>query len=253
MYSCEKEDNSVIDPVLHFPVITSKYYTPGEFNSDTVNILCGATVESEDPVEKVEVSFFDLGSGTLVTANLLDNGSYPDTSAGDGKYTGFLNYVFPCRQVGDHNLQFLATNYSGLTSSPTSDVVVVRRIPNLPPVASQIVIQPDSVQVNNPSFFIFMITAIDPNGACDIAKVFYTGFRPSGVPLSSSLELFDDGGCCIIPPFNATSGDTTAGDNKFTRTFFGSTTETGYYRYYIRAVDRSGDTSNVLADSIYVY
>lgn len=253
MYSCEKEDGSVIDPILNFPSITSKYYTPQQFNNDTISIICGATVVSIDPIDKVEVTFIGNGNNILASVILLDNGVFPDSTAGDGKYTGILNYVFTCRQVGNHNIQFLATTTSGLTSSPTQDIVSVIRNPNLPPVASGIIITPDSVQVSTDAFFIFMITAADPNGPCDIAKVFYTGFRPSGVPLSSSLELFDDGGCCPLPPFNSNSGDTTAGDGKFTRKFFGSASETGYYRYYIRAVDRSGDTSNVLTDSIYVY
>ncbi len=253
MYSCEKDSIDIIDPILHFPSITSKYYTPQIINSDTVGIIAGATVVSEDPVEKVEFKFYDLGNNVLTVARLKDDGVYPDTTAGDEKYTGILNYVFDCRQVGAHKVEFLATNVSGLTSNPTQDNVNIIRFPNALPIASGIIISPDSIQVNNTSFFIFMITAIDPNGSCDIAKVFYTGFRPNGVPLTTSLELYDDGGCCILPPFNATSGDTTANDSKFTRKFFGSTTETGYYRYFLRAVDRSDDTSNILTDSIYVY
>ncbi|HWA05733.1 MAG TPA: choice-of-anchor X domain-containing protein [Ignavibacteria bacterium] len=253
MYSCEKEDTSVIDPILHFPSITSNYYTPQLFNSDTIGIIAGATVESEDPVEKVEVKFFDLGNNVLASINLQDNGVYPDTTAGDGKYTGVLNYVFACRQVGIHKIEFLATNVSGLTSSPIQSDVQVIRSPNQPPVASGIVISPDSIQVNVESFFTFMITATDPNGPCDIAKVFYTGFRPSGVPLTTSLELFDDGSCCQIGTTGVTSGDTTANDSKFTRQTYGAPNETGYYKYYLRAVDRSGDTSNILSDSIYVY
>lgn len=253
MYSCEKDDNSIIDPVLYFPLITSSYYTPQLVNSDTVGVLAGATVESIDPVEKVEVKFYDYTSNVLVTALLKDDGAFPDTTAGDGKYTGFINYVFDCRQVGAHKIEFLATSTEGLTSNPIQNTINIIRSPNQPPIASGIVIIPDSIQVNVPSFFVFMITAIDPNGPCDIAKVFYTGFRPSGVPLTTSVELFDDGSCCFIGNSTATSGDTTANDSKFTRSTFGAPTETGYYRYFLKAVDRSGDTSNILTDSIYVY
>lgn len=252
MYSCEKDSNVVIDPFLHFPSITASYYTPQVINSDTVGIIAGATVESVDPVEKVEVKFYDFGNNVLKTALLLDNGVFPDSTAGDGKYTGILNYVFDCRQVGAHKIEFLATNVSGLTSNPIQNTVNIIRSPNQPPVVSGIVILPDSNQVNDTSFFIFMITAIDPNGQCDIQKVFYTGLRPSGVPLSL-VELYDDGSCCMIGTTGVVSGDTTLNDNKFTRRTFGAPTETGYYRYYIRAVDRTGDTSNILTDSIYVY
>lgn len=253
MYSCEKDDNSIIDPVLHFPLITSSFYTPQVLNSDTIGIVAGATVESIDPVEKVEVKLYDYTTNVLVTALLKDDGVFPDTSAGDGKYTGIVSYVFDCRQVGAHKIEFLATSTAGLTSNPIQNTVNIIRAPNQPPVVSGIVISPDSIQVNTPAFFVFMISATDPNGACDIAKVFYTGFRPSGVPLSSSLELFDDGSCCPVGGTSAVSGDTTANDSKFTRQTFGPPNETGYYRYFIRAVDRSGDTSNILTDSIYVY
>ncbi|MEO8514464.1 MAG: choice-of-anchor X domain-containing protein [Ignavibacteria bacterium] len=253
MYSCEKDDNSVIDPLLHFPLITASFYTPQVLNSDTVGVIAGATVESVDPLEKVEVKFYDYGTNVLVTTQLLDNGVYPDTTAGDGKYTGIISFVFDCRQVGAHKIEFLATTTSGLSSNPIQNTVNIIRSPNQPPVVSGIVITPDSIQSDVSTFFIFMITATDPNGPCDIAKVFYTGFKPNGIQLNLSLELYDDGDCCVLPPFNASSGDTTANDSKFTRKFFGSTIETGYYRYYIRAVDRSGDTSNILTDSIYVY
>ena len=251
--SCEKDDDSVIDPILTFPSILDQYITPVVLNSDTVNCIAGATVQSDDPLSSVTVKFFDLENTVLATANLHDDGVYPDTTSGDGKYTGIVNHVFLCRQVGSHKVEFLATNVSGLTSAPINQNISIIRNPNTPPVVSDIVIMPDSTQVNDTTFFIFMINASDPNGACDIQKVFYTGFRPNGIPLTTSLELFDDGSCCVIPPFSATSGDTTANDGKFTRKTFGPPNETGYYRYYIRAVDRSGDTSNVLADSIYVY
>lgn len=252
IYSCEKDDTSVIDPILHFPSITYHYITPTSFNSDTVNSIAGATVESEDPVSSVTVKFYDLGNNVLVTADLRDNGIYPDTTAGDGKYTGIVNYVFSCRQVGTHNAEFLAANESGLTSAPIFESIFVSRIPNTPPVISGIVVTPDSATVNVPIFLIFMVTATDLNGACDIAKVFYTGFAPDNTALTPR-DLFDDGSCCIIPPFSSTSGDTTANDNKFTRKLFGPPNQVGYYRYFIRAVDRSGDTSNVLSDSIYVH
>lgn len=252
MYSCEKDDSSIIDPILHFPSITSTYYTPQVFNSDTLGIIAGATVESIDPVEKVEVKFYDLGNNVLATINLQDNGVFPDTAAGDGKYTGILNYIFTCRQVGFHKIEFLATSNAGLTSNPIQNQFQVVRIPNQPPVISNLLVTPDSIQSGEGTFFIFEVKALDPNGECDIASVFYTGFAPDGSSLTRR-DLFDDGSCCILPPFNATSGDTTAGDSKFTRKFFGSTTQLGYFRYFIKAVDNSGDTSNVLTDSIYVY
>jgi hypothetical protein len=252
IYSCEKDDSSVVDPILNFPAILSHYITPVVLNSDTVSCLAGATVESIDPIGSVEVKFYDLKNNVLTIGLLHDNGVFPDTTAGDGKYTGYLTYVFPCREVGNHNVEFLATSTAGLTSAPITETVTIQRIPNDPPVISGLVIIPDSTQVNQEVFLIFMVSASDPNGYCDIGRVFYTGFSPSGTALTP-VDLLDDGSCCPIPPFNASSGDTTALDGKFTRKLQGEPLVSGYYRYFIRAVDRSGDTSNILSDSIYVY
>jgi len=252
IYSCEKEDSTVIDPVLNFPAILSHYITPVVLNSDTVSCIAGATVESIDPVGSVEVKFYDLNNNVLTIGLLHDNGVFPDTTAGDGKYTGYLTYVFTCREVGNHNVEFLATSTAGLTSNPILETVTIQRIPNDPPVVSGIVITPDSTQQSIDVFLIFMITATDPNGYCDIGRVFYSGFSPGGTALTPR-DLFDDGSCCPVDGTTQTSGDTTAFDNKYTRKLFGGPPELGYYRYYIKAVDRSGDTSNILSDSIYVY
>jgi hypothetical protein len=250
--SCEKDDTNVIDPILTFPAITSHYITPTVINSDTVNCIAGATVQSDEPISSVTVKFYDFSNNVLIQADLKDDGVYPDTTAGDNKYTGIVYYNFFCRQVGVHKTEFLATNISGLTSAPIQENVTIIRNPNQPPVASGIVISPDSIAVNDTTFFIFMITAVDPNGACDIREVFYTGFSPNGTALTRR-NLFDDGSCCPVDGTGLPSGDTTASDNKFTRKLFGAPTDTGYYRYYIKAVDRMGDTSNILTDSIHVY
>lgn len=251
--SCEKDSNEVIDPVLSFPSISSYYITPTTLNSDTVNCIAGVTVQSDEPVSSVTAKLYGFGDSVIVVADLKDNGVYPDTTAGDNKYTGVVYYNFFCRQVGIHKVEFIAKNQSGLNSQVVQENLNIIRNPNLPPVVSGIVITPDSTQQGVDAFFIFMIKATDPDGQCDIARVFYNGFRPNGVPLNTSLELFDDGSCCLIGSTGVTSGDTTANDSKFTRKTFGAPTETGYYRYFIKAIDRTGDTSNVLSDSIYVY
>ncbi|MCI0450584.1 MAG: hypothetical protein L0Y79_12525 [Chlorobi bacterium] len=249
--SCEKDDDSVIDPILNFPNLLSTSFTPIQFDSDTVNAIATAVVTSEEPIRRVIVTVFDPLNSTEVF-ELKDDGVSPDTTANDGTYNGRVFFVRSCRLVGDYRAEFIAENVSGLFSGTDSKSFSVIHSGNTPPVVSNIIIVPDSVQAGDSTFFIFMITATDPNGQCDIRDVFYIGFRPDNTQLSP-LSLFDDGSCCIIPPFNTTSGDTTANDTKFTRRAFGGPNQLGYYRYYIRAVDRSDDTSNVLADSIYVY
>jgi hypothetical protein len=250
--SCEKDDQSVIDPVLSFPSILNYYITPTILNSDTVNCIAGVTVQSDEPLSSVTAKLYGFGDSVIVIADLKDNGVYPDTTAGDNKYTGVVYYNFFCRQVGIHKVEFIATNNSGLNSPLITDQIEIIRNPNLPPVVSGIIISPESTPVNQTAALVFMITALDPDGQCDIARVFYRGFAPNGDSLTPR-NLFDDGSCCFVDGTGLTSGDTTANDNKFTRLLVGPPNQTGYYRYYIKAVDRSGDTSNVLSDSILVF
>lgn len=250
--SCEKDDPSVIDPILSFPQLLSTSLTPIQFDSDTVDAIATAEVSSQEPVKKVTATVL-MPTDERMVFELKDDGVSPDPTANDGFYTGNIFFVKTCRLVGDYSVEFIAENQSGLFSSTDTRYFSVSNTGNLPPVVSNIVITPDSNQSGQKTFFIFMITAVDPNGPCDISKVFYIGFRPNGVPLTTQLELLDDGSCCVLPPFSSTSGDTTANDSKFTRITFGGPTDIGYFRYYLRAIDRSGDTSNVLADSIYIY
>lgn len=250
--SCEKDDNSVIDPLLKFPRIDTASFTPTTYDSDTINGVATAKVSSEDAVKQVSVTLFNpdgAGEGAFL---LKDDGVSPDVTAGDGIYSGRVIHPRDCRFVGDWKGEFIAETEAGLFSNNYNNTFVVINSGNLPPVLSSIIIYPDSLHYGDSSYFVFQVTAIDPNKSCDILEVFYTGFDPNGGALTKR-NLYDDGSCCILPPFNSTSGDTTANDNKFARKFFGTPTLQGYYRYFIRAIDRTGDTSNVLADSIYVY
>ena len=250
--SCEKEDNSVIDPVLNIPSISDPVFTPSSFDSDTINAVATVRVSSIDPIKQVSVTLINPKNEGQQAFLLRDDGVAPDLTAGDGIYSARVIFVQQCRLVGTWKAEYIAETVDGLLSNTEQRNFTVQNSNNLPPIVSELIIIPDSTQVNFERYFIFRIKAIDPNGSCDIRRVICTGFRPDNSALSP-LDLYDDGDCCIIPPFNSTSGDTTANNSIFTRRTFGAPLLTGYYRYFLKAVDRSDDTSNVLADSIYVY
>jgi hypothetical protein len=250
--SCEKDDSSIIDPILKYPVIDSAQIIPDSINSGSFNTTAFAYVRSEDPLGRVYVILKDPDNIELQTFELNDNGAAPDAIAGDGKFSGSISYSPGCTVVGDYNAVFVALTGAGLSSPEVSEQFRVVNLNNQPPVLSNLSIIPDSTQVNVLNGFIFQVSADDPDGTCDLnlQSVFYEGFRPSGIPLTRQY-LYDDGSCC--PREGAFSGDTTAGDKRYTRIFAGAPNELGYYRYFLKAVDRSGDTSNILSDSIYVY
>lgn len=243
MYSCEKEDSTIVDPILNFPVLDSVFVTPTAFDTSRINIDLRAYVTSIDPIGSVTARFVDPDGNTFATVNLIQEGQ---------SYFRNLDTILPCWFIGGYKIEFVATTVSGLNSSIINRNFQVSNPNNQPPLVSNLVITPDSLQLTDSTFFIFMITATDPNGQCDILKVFYTGLRPDNTNLTP-VNLYDDGSCCQVENTGLPSGDTTANDTKYTRKFFGGPTQLGYYRYYLKAIDRSGDTSNVLADSIYIY
>lgn len=250
--SCEKKDNSVIDPVYTFPKILGTAIKPSTFDTSAISAIAWAKVTSEEPVQKVTVTVKNPMNAQVGIFELKDDGSAPDTTAGDGNYTGRITFSMSCRIVGSYQGSFLAQNVSGLTSGVINIPFSVKNSHNHNPVISNLIIVPDSVHVNTSTFIIFEVTAIDADGVCDINQVYYDGKKPGG----SSLErrrLYDDGSCCEIENTGLPSGDTTAGDNKYTRKLFGPPDQVGYYVYHLRARDNSDSLSNVLSDSIYVY
>ena len=250
--SCEKNDTSVIDPTLTFPKIQGTLISPSVYDTSVVNGIAWAVVTSEEPVTSVTVTVKNPSNTEIGIFTLKDDGTAPDTTAGDGRYAGYITFSMTCRIVGQYKGEFLAKNVSGLNSNVISENFSVINSHNQPPVISYLVIVPDSIQVNNQAFFIFMVTAIDPDGSCDINQVYYDGFDPLGGSLTRR-KLFDDGSCCPVENTGVTSGDTTANDSKYTRKLFGAPDKVGYYKYFIKAVDNSDSSSNILSDSIYVY
>ena len=243
MYSCEKDDSNIIDPVLYFPVIDTAGVTPDLLDTSFISVTLKAKVTSTDPIASVIAKIVSPQDSSIAEVNLVFDGTY---------YSAIYTKQLDCFLIGNYKVEFLATTSKGLNSNLVTSNFGVINPNNIPPVVSNIVVTPDSTQSGVDAFLIFMISATDFNGNCDIMKVLYTGTTPNGTNLTPR-NLFDDGSCCPIEGTGVPSGDTTAYDNKYTRKLFGGPPQIGYYKYYIKAVDRTGDTSNVLSDSIYVY
>jgi hypothetical protein len=251
--SCEKKDDSVIDPVLTFPKILRASISPNVYDTSDINGIAWAKVTSEEPIQRVTVTVKNPLGVQVDVFELKDDGAAPDTTAGDGKYVGRINFSMPtCRLVGIYQGGFLAVNQSGLTSSIINTNFSVINSHNLPPVCSNLEISPDSARITDTTIFVFKITVADPDGLCDVPNAFYDGTNPLGGQLTRQY-LFDDGSCCPIPPFNSTSGDEIAGDGIYTRVLKGKPNFPGYYVYHLKSIDNSGAESNILSDSIYVY
>jgi len=226
--SCEKQDSSVIDPTFTFPKILSEFLTPDVFDSDTVSSVATAEVTSDEPIASVSVTVTSPVDGSKLIIEMRDDGVLPDTAAGDGRYSGLIYFTMSCRNVGVYQCSFVAKNQSGLSSSTIQKPLRVINSNDHNPVISNLIIVPDSVHVNTPTFIIYEVTAIDQDGSCDIKEVYYDGFDPLGGSLTRR-GLFDDGSCCPVENTGLTSGDSTANDTKFTRKLFGAPDKVEYY------------------------
>ncbi len=170
---------------------------------------------------------------------LYDNGTSPDSTAGDGRYSGSFNITnIQCLQVGQYQVQYIAQNRSGLFSNIINKNIFVVSSANLPSVLSNPIL-PDSVvrpPIGGQPFDITLtITAIDSDGPCDINTLFFDTYRPTGNFLGRNFMI--------------------KGSNN-TYTFTAPVTYVpqdslyGYYKYHFTAYDNSNAFSNTIIDSI---
>ena len=190
-----------------------------------------------DPVDYVSCKLI-LANGTILdSVNLYDNGVSPDSTAGDGRYSGTFNTSnIQCLQVGLYQVQYLAKNRTGLFSNIINKNLVVVNTANQPPVLSNPVLPDSVVRPLTGSFDLtLIITAIDPDGACDINTLFFDTYRPSGNYLGRNF-------------MSKGSNNTYTYTNSVT--YFQADSFYGYYKYHFQAYDNSNAFSNTIIDSI---
>ncbi len=246
--SCEKEDTSVIDPRLTFPTILGTLITPTVFDTSDVNGIAWAKVASEETVASVTVTIKNPLNSEIGVFNLRDDGAAPDTAEGDGKYTGYFTFSMQCRIVGDYRGEFLARNISGLNSPLDTRSFRVENSNNIKSTLSNLV-APDSVQrpVSGQTPIFLEIQAGDPDGLCDVYRVFFNSFKPDTTPSSGNpFLMYDDG--------SQQHCDAVAGDGKYSLcVVIDNQAQLGYYNFRFNAEDRSFLLSDTLSHLIKVY
>jgi hypothetical protein len=249
--SCEKDDTSVIDPVPDIPNISNAYVTPNQFIDTSVISCIAVAIVSSTEALTVTARVTDPLNQEKQTIQLYDNGVLPDTFAGDGHYTGQINFTLLCRLIGTYNVNFLAQNTSGYNSNSYIATFGLSKTTSQPPFISDLII-PDSLQRPTSGFNIgfLQVKAIDPDGQCDIREVYFHSFRPDGTPTNNGNPFFmyDDGDI-------VNHCDTVANDTKYSLCISVPSTIKlfGYYKFVFNAKDRSDSVSNTLIDSIYIY
>jgi hypothetical protein len=141
---------------------------------------------------------------------------------------------------GDYTINFTATGLDGSNKQvAVSNFYFKNGQDNVPPVISNSVVDPDTVEVLVPTVIFTSVEAADSNGQSDILEVYFIVYRPDGSTNGNKVQLFDDG--------DSENGDVTAGDGIYSRLIqVDQSNQKGTYRFEFQAEDRLGALSNII-------
>ncbi len=243
-YSCEENNDNVIDPSISAPIISNPYKSKDTVSVNSanplINFITSLNVNENNgsSLKSVTCSVKDPDGFLLGKFNMADNGILPDTISGDKRYTATVNISnIQCLLVGLYKIEFLAENNSGLFSNViTSDFRVINTSNQPPTIISTNL--PDSVIRPFPgdsTLLTIFINAGDPDGLCDLKEVTFVTRRPNGVILPP------------IPMFNNQNGQFIFSNYV---SFSSDPSSYGYFKYTFTARDNSNILSSPVTDSI---
>jgi hypothetical protein len=142
--------------------------------------------------------------------------------------------------IGNYKVNFFVTGFDGRTKQVAIKTFYFNNgQDNLPPVISNTVIDPDTVEVTQPTVIFTSVEATDPNGQNDIEQVYFLVYRPDGSTNGNKFQLLDNG--------DPANGDLVEGDGIYSLLIeVNENNQKGTYRFEFQAEDRSGELSNVL-------
>jgi len=260
---CERSDNSVLEVNGNVPLLTTVIVSPSSINTDSINV--GPIRQPSDTLElKVavfaqasipaatqsiaSVAFSVLREGTsapLTLGKLVDDGSSPDQSRGDGIYSGWATFQIQRVDIGAYRVEVTAEAENGFHSNTLVSPLQITRGNHAPAISD--LVAPDSVRLASQDQLLSLrVRASDADGLADIQRVVFNSYRPNGTPSSGNpFQMFDDG--------DASHGDSVRADGIFSLTIvLPSSSQTGTYRFEFQAFDRSNEGSNVIIHPITV-
>jgi hypothetical protein len=240
LWSCEKTDDTVIDPSYDSPVIVSAFksadtiYTTSGTPVISLNVTAYISENNGSPLKSAICSVFNPLNGGAGNFNL----AYQGDSASLKKYSGTINLTgISCLLVGNYKLQFVAENETGLSSNQINLGFYVKNTANVPPLITG-TNMPDSVvrPVSGQFDLTLLLTLNDADGLCDIKEVYFDAYRPTGNQIPGRIPMFylNDSTYTFTNPVTPAVPDSLY----------------GYYKYHFFAVDRSDAVSIGVWDSI---
>lgn len=243
-YSCEEKSDEVIDPSISSPLISRQYQSSDTVNTTSIapiiTFYTSVFVERNEgsQIDKVSLKIKDPNGNSFYGIKLEDNGTLPDTTAGDGIYSAIVSVDdITCLIVGNYSLEYVASNISGLNSNLLTSGIYVKNVSNQPPIITGTFL-PDSVIRPLPgdsSLLTITVNVSDIDGLCDLKDVTFVTRRPNGVILPSIPMYNNGGGQFLFSNYVSYSSDPSS---------------YGYFKYTFTAKDRSNQSSLPVADSI---
>jgi len=252
LIGCEEEETDTIDTAGEVPQLASPVIVPDTVNVDTLGATNGiyeiqttASVMASDPdgdlTEVIAQILRDDPLAPIDETSLHDDGVSPDQVAGDGVFSGTIDFSITRPEAGPYRIQFKGSDGRALTSSVLEKTLFITRRNSIPSLDPTSLDAPDTVVIPVGGFasFVMSIAAEDSDGLADIQSVFF--LSPDGTNPDFRFPLQDDGNADPGPP----SGDLVAGDGVFSilLSIIDSPTIRGAYRLLFQAEDSFGDTS----------
>ena len=236
LWGCEKTFDNIIDVTTeNYQVTFVTHPTSLDLKNPGDSILTARIKFTR--LSQVEQVFFDV----IASDNsLLNSAPVEMFDISDNLFSASfeLKREYP---NGKYTLNFNAKGTSGKTKLvATSSFNFNNGQDNLAPVISNTTVDPDTVVVNDTTVIFTSVEVTDPNGANDIAEVYFIVYKPDGTTNNTKIFLFDDGN-------TAENGDITAGDGIYSRLIqVDQTNDKGTYRFEFQAKDRSDEPSNII-------
>lgn len=253
---CTKESGGVIDPSGIPLFVGSVTVSPDTIrmkslplSNGTLTVTVRAQVRIIRPAGSANIAGVNaslIASGAtdpLLTVELHDDGSSPDSVAGDGVYSALIQFTIPSSASGFYILRCVASDIQGFVSNAVEAPIFMLR-DNHAPVVSNLV-APDSalVPVGGNALIPLYIKATDYDGQTDITQVYFR-----------SLDSSDPTQKFIMKNDGSAPGSV-AGDSTYSIIVKApdSPTVRKTYRFAFQAVDTFGDTSATILHSITLY
>ncbi len=242
--SCEKSFDEVVDPsdeIAQTPRIVNVVAPDSFFVSQTnTNLITKVDVKNTNSSTEVYVRLSNE-FGAYLDITLHESGNENGIITFEGTFTVDTTY-----HNGFYSLEFFVKANGNTNLGAIHTVYIVGR--NYPPRLDNLVF-PDTVSIGET--FIFHVEASDPDGANDLAGVYYNAYDPNGNLVInndgiSDFPMSDNGDTQI-------SGDEVADDQIYTmKLTFPENTPTGAWRFDFYAIDRARAKSEIISHTFTV-